>query len=149
MLTYGHMFRVLSCAMGQNMNQALSGMDLTFAQGYILGYLEHCAQPPCAKDMEEKFRLSHPTVSGLLSRMEKKGFIAQKPDPQDRRRKLCDLQPKGKQCCEALAEVIRQGDANLLTGFSPEEAAQFQSYLLRAMRNVSPDFHIPEEEFTK
>ena len=143
MLTYGHMFRVLSCAMGQNMNQALSGMDLTFAQGYILGYLEHCAQPPCAKDMEEKFRLSHPTVSGLLSRMEKKGFIAQKPDPQDRRL------PKGKQCCDALAEVIRQADANLLTGFSPEEAAQFQSYLLRAIRNVSPDFHIPEEEFTK
>ena len=131
MLTYGHMFRVLSCAMGQNMNQALSGMDLTFAQGYILGYLEHCAQPPCAKDMEEKFRLSHPTVSGLLSRMEKKGFIAQKPDPQDRRRKLCYLLPKGKQCCDAL------------------EAAQFQSYLLRAIRNVSPDFHIPEEEFTK
>ena len=53
MLTYGHMFRVLSCAMGQNMNQTLSGMDLTFAQGYILGYLDRCARPPCAKDRGE------------------------------------------------------------------------------------------------
>lgn len=149
MLTCGHMFRVLSCAMGQNMNQALSGMDLTFAQGHILGFLEHCTEPPCAKDMEEKFSLSHATVSGLLSRMEKKGFIAQKPDPQDRRRKLCYLLPKGKQCCETLTKVMRQGEENLMMGFSQEETEQFHSYLLRAMRNVSPDFHIPEEEFTK
>ena len=39
MLTFGRIFRSLDCALGQRMDQALSGMDLTFSQGHIMGYL--------------------------------------------------------------------------------------------------------------
>ena len=88
MLTYGLMFRTLSFALAQTMNETLSSLELTFSQGHILGYLAHCQTPPCAKNIEERFQLSHPTVSGLLSRLERKGFLSQQPDPQDRRRKL-------------------------------------------------------------
>lgn len=149
MIGYGRIFRTISCALGQSMNQALSGMELTFSQGHILGYLAHCSQIPCVKDMEEFFQLTHPTISGLLARMEKKGFVRLDSDPADRRRKLVYLLPKGKQCTETMLEVIRQSDATLLQGFTPEESAQFRSYLLRAMHNVSPDFTIPKEELTK
>ena len=72
MLTFGRIFRSLDCALGQRMDQALSGMDLTFSQGHIMGYLAHRDTPPCAKDIEDRFHLSHPTVSGLLARLEKK-----------------------------------------------------------------------------
>ena len=37
MIGYGRIFRTISCALGQSMNQALSGMELTFSQGHILG----------------------------------------------------------------------------------------------------------------
>ena len=144
MFSYGHMFRMLSCAMGQRLTAALSGMDLTSAQGPILGYLAHCGAPPCAKDIEDRFQLTHPTVSGLLSRMEKKGFIVQKPDPEDRRRKLVCLKPKGLECTQALGAVIKENDETLLQGFTQEERAQFRDYLVRAMHNLSPDF---KEEF--
>lgn len=149
MTNYGHMFRAISCALGQRMNQALSGMELTFSQGHIMGYLAQCTHPPCVRDIEDAFQLTHPTVSGLLSRMEKKGFVHLEPDPKDRRRKLVYLLPKGLQCIETMSEVIRQGDAKLLQGFSREEREQFQVYLTRAMHNVSPDFTIPKEEFSK
>ena len=99
---YGHMFRAISCALGQRMNQALSGMELTFSQGHILGYLAQCTQTPCVRDIEDAFQLTHPTVSGLLSRMEKKGFVRLEPDPGDRRRKLVYLLPKGLQCIETM-----------------------------------------------
>ena len=75
MLTFGRIFRSLDCALGQRMDQALSGMDLTFSQGHIMGYLAHRDTPPCAKDIEDRFHLSHPTVSGLLARLEKKEFM--------------------------------------------------------------------------
>ena len=81
MLTFGRIFRSLDCALGQRMDQALSGMDLTFSQGHIMGYLAHRDTPPCAKDIEDRFHLSHPTVSGLLSRLEKKEFIQLREDP--------------------------------------------------------------------
>lgn len=144
LFSYGHMFRMLSCAMGQRVNAALSGMELTSAQGPILGYLVCCKTPPCAKDIEERFQLSHPTVSGLLSRMEKKDFIAQKPDPEDRRRKLVYLRPKGLECTQTMSTVIQQNDNTLLQGFTQEEREQFRDYLVRAMHNLSPEF---KEEF--
>ena len=98
MVTFGRVFRSLDCALRRRMDQALSGIDLTFSQGHIMGYLAHCDTPPCAKDIEDRFHLSHPTVSGLLSRLEKKEFIALREDPDDRRRKLVYILPKGRQC---------------------------------------------------
>lgn len=149
MFPFGRTFRRLDCAMRQSMDQALSSMDLTFSQGYIMGYLAHSEQPPCAKDIEDRFQLSHPTISGLLSRLEKKEFIALRPDPEDRRRKLVYILPKGKQCNETMHAVIRDGEERLLTGFSQEEREQFQQYLLRALQNVSPEFEPEKEEPSK
>ena len=69
------MLRILHWCADQAMTNALATMDLTAAQGHIMAYLDHQKAPPCPKDIEEAFHLSHPTVSGLLARMEKKGFI--------------------------------------------------------------------------
>ena len=149
MVTFGRIFRSLDRALGQRMNQALSGMDLTFSQGHIMGYLAHCDAPPCAKDIEDRFRLSHPTVSGLLARLEKKEFITLREDSEDRRRKLVYILPKGQECIEPMGTVIQSGDKKILEGFTPEEAAQFREYLFRALHNVSPDFDIQKEEFDK
>lgn len=149
MVTFGRIFRSLDCALGQRMDQALSGMDLTFSQGHIMGYLAHCDTPPCAKDIEDRFHLSHPTVSGLLNRLEKKEFIALREDPADRRRKLVYILPKGQQCNETMGAVIRSGDKKLLEGFTPEEEEQFRAYLFRALHNVSPEFDPKKEELNK
>ena len=64
MVTFGRVFRSLDCALRRRMDQALSGMDLTFSQGHIMGYLAHCDTPPCAKDIEDRFHLSHPPYLG-------------------------------------------------------------------------------------
>mgnify|MGYP002088576661 CR=1 FL=1 len=139
---YGHMVRVLHCTISQSVTGALAEMELTSAQGRIMGYLALSPEPPCAKDIEDRFHLSHPTVSGLLARLEKKEFIEVREDPEDRRRKLVYILPKGQQCNETMYAVIQSGDKKLLEGFTPEEEAQFREYLLRALHNVSPDFDI-------
>ena len=90
-------------------------------------------------------------TAGDIVRILPKGkrLVDLEPDPGDRRRKLVYLLPKGLQCIETMSEVIRQGDATLLRGFTQAEQEQFRVYLTRAMRNVSPDFTIPKEEFSK
>ena len=77
---YGHYARILHWCTDQAITSALAQMDLTASQGHIMGYLAHRDQPPCSRDIEEAFRMSHPTVSGLLSRLEKKGFIEFRSD---------------------------------------------------------------------
>ena len=92
---YSPRFRLLHWCSDQILNDALAQMDLTASQGRIMGYLAHQPQPPCARDIEDHFHLSHPSVSGTLSRMEKKGFIALRPDDRDRRCKRIYILPKG------------------------------------------------------
>lgn len=133
---YGHLLKVLSGCIQTSMNNALASMDLTSAQGHIMGYLSRRSQPPCPRDIEETFHLSHPTVSGLLSRLEKKGFVELRPDDTDRRCKRIYVLPKGKQLNETMYQTILENEARLVVGFSPEEQELFASLLLRAIENM-------------
>lgn len=133
---YGYLIRVLENCMGQAMNNALASMDLTAAQGHIMGYITHRKASPCAKDIEEAFQLSHPTVSGILSRLEQKGFIEMRPDEQDRRCKRIYVLQKGMELDETMHQTIRTTEEALVQNFSDEEKAQFAALLQRAIDNL-------------
>ena len=67
---FGFLIRILHWCTHQAMDNALESMELTAAQGQIMAYLAHAKQPPCPRDVEAEFHLTHPTVSGILSRLE-------------------------------------------------------------------------------
>lgn len=136
---YGHRFRILHWRTDQIMNDALAQMDLTASQGRIMGYLAHSVHPPCAKDIEEHFHLSHPSVSGTLSRMEKKGFIAFRPDENDRRCKRIHILPKGIECHERMEQVISGIEQQIVSGFTAHEQTEFSRLLDRALQNMGGD----------
>lgn len=133
---YGPRFRVLHSCVDQAITAALAQMGLTAAQGHIMGYLSRSPQPPCAHDIEAFFQLSHPTVSGLLSRLEKKEFIALRPDPNDKRCKRIYILPRGEACNQHMHETIDQFENQIVTDFTPEEQALFTSLLDRAITNM-------------
>ena len=146
---YGHLLRYLHSCADQSMTNALASMDLTAAQGHIMGFIAHRKSPPCARDIEEAFHLSHPTVSGLLSRLEKKGFIAFGPDEQDRRCKRIHILPKGEELHETMHKTILETEARLVEGFTPEEKEAFYRYLCRAIDNMGGVPCCKEMEETK
>lgn len=133
---YGHLLRILHWCTDQSMTSALETMDLTAAQGHIMGYLAHQQQPPCPRDIEAEFQLSHPTVSGLLSRLEQKGFIELCTDPDDRRCKRIYILPKGRQCHELMHQTILNNEQRIVEGFSPEEQELFGTLLQKAITNM-------------
>lgn len=136
---YGHYARMLHNCTDQAMNAAMAQMDLTAAQGHILGYLANRQEPCCHRDVEEAFHLSHPTVSGLLCRMERKGFITLCCDPADHRRKLIHVELKGRSCMQTMHETILAIEAQMVQGFTPEEKQLFATFLERAIQNIHPD----------
>lgn len=133
---YGHLLRILHSCTDQAMSNALAAMELTAAQGHIMGYLAHRKDPPCPRDLEEAFHLSHPTVSGLLSRLEKKDFIALRTDENDRRCKRIYVLPKGREYQETMHKTILANEEKLVQGFTDEEKEQFAQLLNRAIRNM-------------
>lgn len=138
---FGHYVRILHWCNDQRMTAALMQMDLTASQGPILGFIAHRQTPPCARDIEEEFRLSHPTVSGLLSRLEKKGFIELFPDETDRRCKRLRLLPRGEECLAIIRQTIDQNEIQLVEGFTDEEKDLFFNFLNRAIANMGGDPH--------
>lgn len=133
---YGHLVRILHWCTDQSMTNALEEMELTAAQGHIMGFLAHSKEPPCPRDVEEKFHLSHPTVSGILARLEKKDFIQLLPDENDRRCKRIHVLPKGRECMENMHQVIRSNEKRLVEGFTEEEQRLFADFLSRAIQNM-------------
>ncbi|MBQ7802034.1 MAG: MarR family transcriptional regulator [Oscillospiraceae bacterium] len=133
---YGPRFRVLHWCTEQIMSAALAQMDLTSAQGHIMGFLVHQEGPPCSRDIEEAFHLSHPTVSGTLRRMEKKGFIEFRSDETDRRCKRIHILPKGIQCHAEMEKCIRGIEQQVVQDFTPEEEQLFSRFLDRAIANM-------------
>ena len=138
---YGHLIRVLHSCTDQKITGALADMELTAAQGPILGFIECAHQPPCARDIEEAFRLTHPTVSGILSRLEKKGFIEFFPDETDRRCKRLRLLPRGEECLAIMRKTIDRNEIQLVEGFTEEEKDLFFNFLNRAIANMGGDPH--------
>ena len=136
---FGHYVRILHWCTDQRITNALAQMELTASQGPVLGFIAHRADPPCARDIEEEFHLSHPTVSGLLSRLEKKGFIEFFPDASDKRCKRLRLLPKGQQCIEIMHRTIKENEQAMVRGFTEAEQAQFLSFLNRAIHNMGGD----------
>lgn len=146
---YGFLLRILYWCTDQSITAALETMDLTAAQGHIIGYLSQQPQPPCPRDIEKTFQLSHPTVSGLLSRLEQKGFIALCPDPADRRCKRIHLLPRGMECHETISQIICASEERMVRDFTPEEKEQFASFLNRTITNMGHRPCCPKEELPK
>ena len=133
---FGHLVRMLHWCTDQIMTSALEQQELTASQGHIMGYLSRQADPPCPRDIEAAFHLTHPTVSGILSRLEQKGFIRQYPDPDDRRCKRIHLLAKGTRCHDTMHRIIRENEERMVQDFTPEEKELFASFLQRAIANM-------------
>ena len=146
--TFGGRIRLLHWCTSQAMNESLSQIGLTSAQGHIMGRLMHSKEHLRARDIEREFCLSHPTVSGILSRLEKKGFIELRPDPADKRCKRIYVLDKASEFSSLMSETIEKNASRLVDGFTPEEAAQFAAYLERAIGNMGvrpPELSCKEE----
>lgn len=136
----GRKCKHLGILTAQMVGNSLTDLEPTPVQSHILNYLvRHQQPPPCQRDVEEFFSLSHPTVSGILSRLEEKGFITFLPDPEDRRRKRILVTQKALVCAGKTADAISQVEAQLLSGFTPEEQLLFNTFLDRAIRNLNGD----------
>ena len=136
---YGFLVRVLHWCSSNAIDNAMESLELTGAQGHIMAYLAHAKTPPCPRDLEAAFHLTHPTVSGLLSRLEQKGFVELRTDPEDRRVKRIYVLEKGRQCHEVMHNAIEQNELQMVSGFTPEEQELFAGLLQRAIRNMGGD----------
>ena len=79
----------------------------------------------------------HPTVVGIISRMEKKGFLTVEVNPDDHRGRIVRTTEKSDRFRDESIRQKRQAEQELVRGFTPEEAVELRRLLHKLLDNVS------------
>ena len=119
-------------------NAALRPYGVTLSQADVLGFLLHEADGPATlRDVERRFRLSHPTVIGLVRRLEEKGLVRTAPDPDDRRCRRVYPTERAQLLEEALLDALADVRAGMEQGLSPEDERQMLVWLRQIYGNLA------------
>ena len=138
----GPRLRYLNNRITQYMDQQFLALDLTSTQSFILHHLSlHENEAMYPKDIEKRFHLTHPTVSGVLQRLEAKNFIVIEPDRADRRCKRIRLTDRARRCDEAVGQAFETLERLMCSGMSEEE----QQTLLRLLDLASANLRTTRE----
>jgi MarR family transcriptional regulator, organic hydroperoxide resistance regulator len=77
------------------------------------------------------------TVTKMVARLEKAGFIRRETDAGDQRVSLIYLTAEGRQVQARVEGIFAQMDGELAQGFTLEEQAQLRNFLVRLQNNLS------------
>ena len=76
------------------------------------------------------------TITKMVQRMEKAGFVERRSDPSDERLSRVYLTPAGRSVKAAVEDAWAALEEQLVAGFSEPEVALLRSLLTRACRNI-------------
>ena len=143
----GFKIKTISKLLTQNMNNSITSLDLTSSQARVLGYLccrtkrQETVYP---RDIERHFRFTHPTVSGLLQRLEAKGYLSSEPSTEDRRCKQILVTKRALEANQQVLDQLAASEQRLVSDMSRAEIIQLQSFLDRMIQNLSASNGAPQ-----
>ncbi len=103
-----------------------------------MDYLFHCDKEEVnQRDIEKALNLKNPTVTGLLQRLDEKGYVLIVPNAKDKRKKNVYLTEKAYDIQRRMEADRRRIDKNLTLGMTRREVQALQKMLNRVLYNVS------------
>ncbi len=119
----GFMLKQVTDKLHTRADAQMKRLQMTLSQSRVLGYLRAQGGQATQKDLEVALGVSHPTVVGLVSRMEQNGFVVCWQDQTDRRNKVVTLTEKARAVVEDLDAGVRQQEEIMLRGLTEQEVA--------------------------
>lgn len=133
----GYQFKLISDKLKVHADADLKNQGLTLAQSRVLTFLNEQDGIATQKEIEDYLQVSHPTVVGLVSRMEQNELVETWFDPENRRNKMVRLTENSKKIGENMDEVTEQHDKALLNGLSEQEQAELNRMLNIILKNLT------------
>ena len=122
--------------MKANFDAELKSLGMTFSQMRTIYVLEKSGGQLTQKKIAELMDVFHPTVVGIVSRMEKAGYVVCEKDPDDHRNKIVTLTELALDKNREGRENHRRADARLVAGLSDAEKETLLSLLNRVYENL-------------
>lgn len=123
------------------MDRDLEKVNLTFMQSSVIFYImmKKDRDPECpitSRSLEKLFQVSNPTMSGILKRLEQKGFIERVPGTVDKREKEICISEEAYELFVFMREMGFESLNHIFEGFSPEDIDRLSAYLSRIAVNI-------------
>lgn len=114
----------------------LKNRNLTLSQVRVLEYISSKGGSVTQKSIEGYLDVSHPTVVGIVARLEKNGYLICYSDKTDRRNKIVAMTERSARVIHEVQRKIAAQEEKLLQGLSAEEIEQLQRLLNTILKNV-------------
>ena len=87
-------------------------------------------------------KVDRTTIARAVKKLEQKGFIEWRSDPQNKKIKHLFVTEKGKEIYPFIIRENQHSNAVALRGFTDEEAQQVHDYLVRVRHNIDGDWNL-------
>ncbi len=135
--TIGILLKSLTNEYEKHLNQLLSSNGMTVSQCAVLNYLyETNKEYVNQKDIEQFLNLSNPTVTGLLHRLDEKGYVLVVQSAQDKRKKNVYLTEQALDMQKRIEASRKKIEREMLRGMKKTEITSMERSLEKMLRNI-------------
>lgn len=136
--TIGFLIRQINNVYEKDFNQMLKRIGITSSQCEVLDYLFHSSKEEITqRDIERHLNLKNPTVTGLLKRLEEKGFVLIVPSNKDKRCKNIFLTEKAYDIQKKMEASRKKSDRMLTLGMKEKEIQALEKVLEKVLYNIA------------
>ena len=134
----GFMIKQINNVYEKDLNERLRTIGITASQCAVLDYLFHTSKEEVSqRDVERALNLKNPTVTGLLKRLDEKGYILCVPNANDKRKKNIYLTEKAYDIQRRMENDRRKLDRELTRGMTQREVAALRKNLEKLLYNIA------------
>lgn len=132
----GYLIKSINDKLAARADAELKQFNLTMSQCRVFLYLSSRGGQATQKEIETFLDVAHPTVVGLVSRMEQNGYVTCWPC-EDGRNKYVKLTAQAEAIDRDMQENMYANEEMLLAPLSPEEREQLRDLLLTVAEHLT------------
>ena len=131
----GYLIKSINDKLTVKADAELKQFNLTMSQCRVFLYLSSRGGQGTQKEIETFLGVSHPTIVGLVSRMEQNGYVTCWPC-EDGRNKYVKLTPQAEAIDKDMQENMHASEEMLLAPLSPEDRERLRDLLLTVAEHL-------------
>ena len=129
-LPIGFIIKQVNNVYEKDLNERLKKIGITSSQCAVLDEVSQ-------RDVEKNLNLKNPTVTGILKRLDEKGYIFCVPNANDRRKKIIYLTEKAYDIRRKMEADRRKLDRELTRGMTKRETEALRKNLDKILNNIA------------
>lgn len=132
----GYLIKLISDKLKANADADLKRYNITLTQSRVFNFLSNKGGQSTQKEIEIFLEVSHPTVVGIVSRMEQNGYVTSWIDENDKRNKNVKLTKQAELLGMDMEQNIFDTEKNLLVSLSEEDISHLREMLFVIYKNL-------------